>query len=273
MNFADSKRDNLTKKIVVRAFEANHGNGNDLAFQIFHNANFIKDKIVVVSKEKHIKIRDIIKSQTESYVYFSIYNPKESVSISPTAVGVDDLVDVENYDNLHIFLKVKNDKMIAIFQISTNWPENKLKLIFERFGINIIPNTVLDAKIVDALRSEGFKSLHVNINVHASDFSKKPTFIDSLIRNEPRVGNQLITGHLEISGKGNSTIASSIEQQPQKWIDDLDPDFYIETKKGRMITGDDIKLNRTYFTVPYGSKSIHSKYAIEIIDHFVINAL
>ncbi|MBD8163294.1 hypothetical protein [Erwinia persicina] len=273
MNFADSKRDNLTKKIVVRAFEANHGNANDLALQIFNNGNFINDKIVIVTNEKHIKIRDISKSQTEAYVYFSIYNPKESVSISPNAVGVDDLVDVENYDNVHVFLKVKNDKMIAIFQISTNWPENKLMLIFEKFGIKITPSTVLDTKIVDALRSEGFKSLHVNINVHASDFNKKPSFIDSLIKNEPRVGNQLISGHLEITGKGNSTIASSIEQQPQKWIDDLDPDFYIETKKGRKITGDDIKLNRVYFTVPYGSKTIHSKYAIEIIDHFILNAL
>ena len=44
--------------------------------------------------------------------------------------------------------------------------------------------------------------------------------------------------------------------------------IYIETKKGEKITSDDIKLTKVYYTVPYGSKSINSKYAKEILEDF-----
>lgn len=273
MNFSHTKKDGHTKKIVVRAFEANHGNKIDLAHQIFLSTNFAKNKIHVVSADKHIKIRDISKNAIDSYIYFSIYNPKESVSTSPLTAGISDLIDVENYDNLHVFVKVKKNTIAAIFQISTNWPEVKLALLFKSFGITITPTTVLDKKVVDALRSEGFRSLHVNIDVHPSDFKKTPSFITSMIKNEPKVGQVAISGHLEINAKENATIATSIEKHPSQWIQDLDSDFYIETKKGRKITGDDIKLNRTYFTNPYGSKTIVHQNAEGILDYFISNAL
>lgn len=273
MNFSLTKKDGFTKKIVVRAFEANHGNKSDLAKQIFSSANFSKNKIHVISPNKHIKIREISKAAGASYIYFSIYNPKESVSTTPLTAGKKDLVDVENYDNLHVFVKVQKNTISAIFQISTNWPEVKLALLFKSFGINITPTTVLDKKIVDTLRNEGFRSLHVNIDVHPGDFKKQPSYIASILRNEPKVGQMAISGHLEINAKENVTIATSIEKHPSKWIKDLDSDFYIETKKGSKITGDDIKLNRTYFATPYGSKTIVHQNAEEILDYFIANAL
>ncbi|HDZ1599095.1 TPA: hypothetical protein RRX29_005276, partial [Klebsiella pneumoniae] len=65
----------------------------------------------------------------------------------------------------------------------------------------------------------------------------------------------------------------SIENNPATWVNDLDRDFYIETKKGDKFYSDDLKVTKVYFTVPYGSKSINAKYAKEILEDFVAKEL
>ncbi|WP_145501640.1 hypothetical protein [Yersinia similis] len=273
MNFADSKQDNLSKKCLVRAFKVNQDVKKILLKDVNESKNFVSGKIIIISAEKHIKIRDLIKHADRTYVHFSVYNPKEKVSISPAAIADKDLIDVENYDNVHMFLSIKGNNIVAIFQISTNWPENKLKLVFEKFGIQITPTAILRSSIIETIKKEGFKSLHVEVSVHETDFNKKPSFIKSLIKTEPKLKEQGISGHLEINHRGNSALAHSIENNPAKWVEELDNEFYIETKKGTKITGDDLKLTKPYFTVPYGSKTISSKYAKEIIDSFIDNEL
>lgn len=111
--------------------------------------------------------------------------------------------------------------------------------------------------------------MHLNIDVEESDFVKTPGLLASIFQKEPKVKAKGISGHLTINAKGNAELAQSIENDPASWVDDLDSDFYIETKKGDKFYGDDLKLTKTYFTVPYGSKSINAKYAKEILEDFV----
>lgn len=113
----------------------------------------------------------------------------------------------------------------------------------------------------------------MNFNVHESDFVNKPSFLSVFVKKEPKLKQTGISGHFTIDAIGNPAVAASIENNPTPWISDLNSDFYFETKKGEKITSDDMKLTKIYYTLPYGSQTISSKYAHEILEHFVTNEL
>lgn len=269
MNFSEKKQDNLTKKTMVRAFEVNDDNTHILFDQIRSEKKFKVNKIVKMSTTKHLKLKSFSTKNNKHFLHFSLYNPKEQVAVSPTVSGQKDLLDVENHDNLHAFYMVKGNKIACLLLISTNWPEVKTAKIFENFGILIKPKVILKQNVVARIKADGFRAVHVNFEVSESDFVHKPSFLDSFMKNEPALKQEGISGHLTIDARGNSALAKSIEKDPQPWVDELDSDFWIETKKGEKITGDDLRLTKTYYTVPYGSKSISAKYAEEILNDFV----
>lgn len=269
MNFAKQKQGNLNRKVLVRAFKVNSNNTKVLYDQIVASNAFGAGVIIKQSASKHIKLRDFKSTPDTHYMYFTSYNPKEKVSVSPTNPAHDDLFEVENHDNLHAFYMIKGNKIASLMLISTNWPEVKTSGLFKNFGIDIIPSTILRQNTVARLKSDGLKAIHVNLNVMDTDFSKKPGFLQSIMSNEPIVQQTGIAGHLTIDHRGNPALAKSIENNPTPWIDDLDSDFYFETKKNEKITGDSLRLTQVYYTVPYGAKSILSKYAEEILNDFV----
>jgi hypothetical protein len=269
MNYSDKKQDGLTKKCQVRAFKVNTDNTNVLFKQVTASKKFIKNAIIQIDNEKHLKLKDVSTSNNCHYLHFSLYNPKEQVSITPKIAAAKDLLEIENFDNLHAFIMVKDNNIASLMQISTNWCEVKLASIFKQFGINITPTAILKKNVIQRIKDDGFRALHVNVSVDESDFIKAPGPIASMFMKEPATKQKGISGHLTIDAKGNSDLAKSIETNPAMWVKDLDSDFYLETKKGEKITGDDLKCTRTYFTVPYGSKSISAKYAKEILEHFV----
>ncbi|WP_321158362.1 hypothetical protein, partial [Providencia stuartii] len=184
-----------------------------------------------------------------------------------------DLLDVENLDNLHAFLLVKNNDIASLMQISTNWCENKIATIFEQFGITITPTPILEKTVVAKIKEQKLRALHLDLAVDESDFVTTPKFLESIFKKEPKTKTKGITGHLKIDAAGNLELAQSIETDPSKWVSELTSDFYIETKKGEKIYGDDMKLTKTYYTVPYGSKSINAKYAKEILEDFAAKEL
>ncbi|HFW4799697.1 TPA: hypothetical protein ACIBS5_005259 [Salmonella enterica subsp. diarizonae serovar 60-67:z35:-] len=139
--------------------------------------------------------------------------------------------------------------------------------------MKLTPTAILRKDVIAKIKNDGFRALHVNVSVDESDFVTPPTFLQSLIQKEPAIKKKGISGHLTIDAKGNSELAQSIETNTSIWIDDLDADFYLVTKKGDKIIGDDLKVTKTYYTVPYGSKSISAKYAKEILDDFVAKEL
>jgi len=273
MNFSDTKKDGLTKKCQIRAFKVNTDNTDILFDQITKSGKFKKDSIVIISAEKHLKLKEFSTSNGCHYMHFSLYNPKEQVSITPAIATTKDLLDIENLDNLHAFMLVKDNRIASLMQISTNWCETKIATILEQFGIKVIPSAILKKNVIQKIKNDGFRALHINVNVDESDFIKTPGFLKSLITKEPAVKKKGISGHLTIDARGNSEIASSIESNTAIWVGDLDSDFYLETKKGETIKGDDLKVMKTYFTVPYGSKSIAAKYAKEILEDFVSKEL
>lgn len=158
-------------------------------------------------------------------------------------------------------------------QISMNFSEVKIAILLEQFGVQVKPSAILKKDVIKRIKQDGFKALHVNVAVDESDFVKPPSFFDSMLKNEPAIKAKGITGHLTIDAKGNTELASSIENNTNVWINDLDSDFYLETKKGETIKGDDLKVVSTYFTVPYGSKTINAKYAKEILEDFAAKEL
>lgn len=269
MNFSEKKKDNLTKKCQVRAFKVNTDNSEKLYDQIIKKNNFIAGKVIKLNAEKHLKLKDFSTKNGCHYLHFSLYNPKEQVSITPPLSAGKDLLDIENLDNLHAFLMIKENQIASLMQISTNWCETKIAKIFESFGITLRPSAILRKDVIGKIKNDGFRALHLNITVEESDFIKTPNFLQSLIKKEPAIKNKGVSGHLTIDARGNSDLANSIENNTTIWVQDLDSDFYLETKKGEKIKGDDLKLIKTYFTIPYGSKSISAKYAKEILEDFV----
>lgn len=273
MNFSNTKKDSHTKKCQVRAFKVNTASTDILYNQIAQSKKFVINTIVKVNNEQHIKLKNFSTANGCHYLHFSIFNPKEQVSITPQLLTAKDLVEIENMDNLHAFLIVKDNSIASLMQISTNWCEVKIAKLLEAFGIKVTPSAILKKNVIARIKNDGFKALHVNIDVDESDFVKTPNFFSSIIQNEPAIKAKGITGHLTIDAKGNSELAKSIEGNTGTWINDLDSDFYLETKKGEKIMGDDLKVVKTYFTVPYGSKSINAKYAKEILEDFVVTEL
>lgn len=273
MNFSDKKDSRLSKKCTVRAFKVNVDTTDILFNQILSSNTFVVNKVIQISSEQHLKLKEFSTNNGCHYFFFSIFNPKEQVSITPPSPTTNDLLDIENLDNLHAFIMVKGNNIASLMHISTNWCEVKLSKIFSNFGIDIKPSPILRKDVIQKIRDDGFRALHINMSVEESDFINPPSFLKSLIQKEPAVKNKGINGHLTIDARGNSDIARSIESNTALWVGDLDSDFYLETKKGDKLQGDDLKTTKIYFTVPYGSKSIPSKYAKEILTHFVKNEL
>ncbi|EOW6736299.1 hypothetical protein ACOZ0S_003847 [Cronobacter dublinensis] len=273
MNFSQTKQDGLTKKCQVRAFKVNTSTTDILFDQINSNHKFKADTVIKISTDKHLKLKEFSTNNNCHYLHFSLYNPKEQVSITPALAASQDLLDIENLDNLHAFLMIKDNRIASLMQISTNWCETKIASIFQQFGITITPSAILKKDVIQRIKNDGFKALHVNISVDESDFVKPPTIIESVFKKEPAIKAKGISGHLTIDARGNSELAQSVENNTSVWVDDLNSDFYLETKKGETIKGDDLKVVKTYYTVPYGSKSINAKYAKEILEDFVSKEL
>lgn len=273
MNFSSTKQDSHTKKCLVRAFVVNSSNTNVLYNQIAQSNRFLVDTVIKITSEKHLKLKEYDSNGIYHYFHFALYNPKAQVSITPLIKASGDLLDVENLDDLHAFILVKDNKIAALMQISTNWCEIKLAKIFEQFGLKIQPKAILQKNVVQRIKDDKMRALHLNIDVDESDFVKAPGLIESIFTKEPKVRAKGISGHLTIDSKSNVELAQSIESNPSAWVSDLDADFYIETKKGEKITSDDLKLTKIYFTVPYGSKSINAKYAKEILEDFAAKEL
>ncbi|QMD48354.1 hypothetical protein HVZ38_14065 [Citrobacter freundii] len=268
MNFSYTKQGGHTKRCLVRAFNVNTATTDIFFDQISNSGKFIVDTVIKINNEQHLKLKDFSTSNKCHYLHFALYNPKEQVSITPVLKTASDLLDVENLDNLHAFIYVKENKVASLMQISTNWCEVKIAKIFEQFGIKITPSAILQKNVIQRIKDDKLRALHLNISVDDSDFIKAPGLIESIFQKEPKIRATGISGHLTIDSKSNAELAQSIENNPGGWVKDLDSDFYIETKKGEKITSDDLKLTKVYYTVPYGSKSINSKYAKEILEDF-----
>ncbi|MFP1951730.1 hypothetical protein [Lonsdalea quercina] len=273
MNFSDSRKDNYTKKCQVRAFKVNTSTTDVLFDQVSNSSQFVVGTVIRLSNEKYLTLKDFSTSSDCHYLQFSTFNPKEQVSITPAQVGVNDLVDIENMDSLHAFLIIKKNNIASLMQISTNWCESKIAKIFENFGIRVTPSPILKKDVIARIKNDGFKALHVNIKVDETDFTNIPGCFSSIFKKEPEIRTKGITGHLTIDAKGNSELEKSVVNNTSTWIDELDSDFYLETKKGEKIKGDDLKVIKTYYTVPYGSKSINAKHAKEILENFVSSGL
>lgn len=273
MNFSDTKQGNLTKKCHVRAYNVNLDGKKNLFQQISSSRKLVVGSIVQLSSSKHLKLKELTTLGSVHYLHFSLYNPKEEVSITPNKPTIKDLLSVENFDNLHAFFMVKDNKIASLLQISANWSESKISTIFQCYGIDIIPSAILKKNVIQKVKDDGLRAVHVNLNVHESDFVNKPGFIKSFVKREPKLSQIGISGHLKIDAKGNPAVAASIERNPTPWVSDLGTDFYFETKKGEKITSSDMQLSKTYYTLPYGSRTISSKYAHEILEHFVANEL
>ncbi|UNE80062.1 hypothetical protein IMY97_08020 [Pectobacterium versatile] len=232
MNFSNTKQDGLTKKCLVRAFKVNTTSTNVLFQQVAQSKNFQVDTVIVISPERHLKLKEFETNNNCHYLHIALYNPKEQVSITPPTKASSDLLDVENLDNLHAFLLIKDNRIAALMQISTNWSEVKIAKIFERFGITITPTAILQKNVIQRIKDDKLRALHLNIDVEESDFVKTPGLIESIFNKEPKVRAKGISGHLTIDAKGNTELAQSIESNPASWVSDLDTDFFIETKKG-----------------------------------------
>ncbi|EPO8471843.1 hypothetical protein ACUH6D_000450 [Yersinia enterocolitica] len=268
MNFSYTKQDGHTKRCLVRAFNVNAATTDVLFDQVTNSGNFIVDTVIKISDEKHLKLKNFSTQNNCHYLHFSLYNPKEQVSITPPTKTASDLLDVENLDNLHAFFLIKGNIIASLMLISTNWCEVKIARIFEQFGIKLTPSAILRKNVVQRIKDDKLRALHLNISVDDSDFVKAPGLIESIFQKEPQIRAIGISGHLTIDSKGNAELAQSIENDPNDWVSDLNADFFIETKKGEKITSDDLRLTKVYYTVPYGSKSINAKYAKEILEDF-----
>lgn len=273
MNFSNSKKDGLTKKCLVRGFKVNTASTDILFDQIAKSTAFKVDAVIKISTEKHLMLKAFETSNNLHYLHLALYNPKAQVSITPLKKAASDLLDVENLDDLHAFLMIKDNRIASLMQISTNWCEVKIAKILKEFGISVTPTSILKNNVIQKIKDDKLKALHLNIDVEESDFVKAPGLIESIFNKEPKIRAKGISGHLTIDAKGNAELAQSIENDTANWVNDLDRDFYIETKKGDKFYSDDLKLTKTYFTVPYGSKSINAKYAKEILEDFVTKEL
>ncbi|EMF0788807.1 hypothetical protein ACY2PK_001099 [Klebsiella aerogenes] len=273
MNFSYKKQDGHTKKCLVRGFKVNTSSTDILYNQIAKSQAFKVNSVIKISTDKHLILKAFETNNNCHYLHLALFNPKAQVSITPLKKMTSDLLDVENLDDLHAFLMVKDNRIASLMQISTNWCEVKIAKMLNQFGISVTPTPILKNNVIQKIKEDKLKALHLNIDVDESDFVKAPGLIESIFKKEPTVGAKGISGHLTIDAKGNAELAQSIENNPATWVSDLDQDFYIETKKGEKFYSDDMKVTKTYFTVPYGSKSINAKYAKEILEDFVAKEL
>lgn len=182
MNFSNTKKNNLTKKCQVRAFNVNLDGKGNLFQQISTNNKFVQGSIIQLSTNRHLKLKEFSTKGNIHYLHFSLYNPKEEVSITPNKPNTKDLLDVENFDNLHAFFMVKDNQIASLLQISTNWSEVKIAKIFKCYGIDIIPSAILKKNVIQKVKDDGLRAVHVNFNVHESDFVNKPSFLSVFVK-------------------------------------------------------------------------------------------
>ncbi|HBA8640216.1 TPA: hypothetical protein J1130_003108, partial [Escherichia coli] len=109
MNFSYTKQDGHTKRCLVRAFNVNTATTDILFDQISNSGKFIVDTVFKINNEQHLILKEFSTNNKSHYLHFALYNPKEQVSITPKIKTASDLLDVENLDNLHAFLYVKEN--------------------------------------------------------------------------------------------------------------------------------------------------------------------
>lgn len=143
MNFSNTKKDGLTKKCLVRAFKVNTASTDILFDQILKSNSFKVDTVIKISTKKHLMLKEFETDNNCHYLHVALYNPKAQVSITPLKKAASDLLDVENLDDLHAFLIVKDNRIASLMQISTNWCEVKIAKIFKEFGISVTPTAIL----------------------------------------------------------------------------------------------------------------------------------
>ncbi|MGZ9927954.1 hypothetical protein ACXYTC_23410, partial [Escherichia coli] len=82
--------------------------------------------------------------------------------------------------------------------ISTNWCEVKIAKIFNQFGISITPTAILKNNVIQKIKEDKLKALHLNIDVDESDFVQAPSVLESIFKKEPTIRAKGISGHLTI---------------------------------------------------------------------------
>ncbi|CNE43080.1 hypothetical protein [Yersinia kristensenii] len=274
MNFSEKKQKEFSKSAVVTLFETNHDKAVLFFDELKDNKNFIVDADYKINDESHIRIRDISYVGAAVFAHITFYNPKAKVSVTPKAEDkAKDLFDIDNFDNCHLFLCVSGNYIRAIFQLSVTWPITRLDRFFKTLKMSPKITHVIDKTVIKKIKDEGFKELHLQTTVHATDLPIVNTPLHSLIAKEPKVGEEGLSGELVLKSKANPRLAAEIEKNPGDIAKDLSEDFYIITKGGSKIKGDDVKVNKVYFTRPYGTRTVKPEYAFEILTHFSQNVV
>lgn len=269
----------FNKKVTLFSFDLLHIDGNS-----FSKINLIKENLntsTAISLERLSgKIRKLeeIKNKKEKclYLFISLYD--KILDVSTTNENANDNITAEtvnNADHKHIFLKITENNIWAFSTISSGYLYQTLAKLFEQILPNgyILTQTV-NKDIAQIIRDEKVENITLITEVDplALGFPRS-SFIERFFAKTEQLSSSY--ARVVLDRKLNLATMEAIESSPTEAVKYLSQDqaslsgeIYLETKTGRKIKGEDLKLNKICYLEPFGkTKTVSWSDAVDLLQN------
>ena len=170
------------------------------------------------------------------------------------------------------------NSILTIFQINGAQQLAKLRRFFKLLGITVTVSEKLNKNTLSKILKDGIRSISLAVETTKEDLEsiklanagavdKVKNALSSLIEKEDDDDDSFY-GLLTLDKKHNPKLITVANKNPSLIIDDLSDDFFITTSKGQTIKSSEISTKKDYYTRKYGSTTIKSEHAKEILEHF-----
>lgn len=279
MNFSEEKNKEFNKKVTSKLYEVSIEDSEGLIQKLLNCEKLKSNVDLDHSETTRIRIRDVKEKDGYIFTSLTIYEKTASVSVTPINNDDSDLYDIENYDKCHIFMTITDENLFVILQIDTKHPLSKLRRVFHVLGVDVIVSEKLNQDVVGKITKDGIRSISLSVETTKSDLEQVTASSNSLYS---RAKQQLATlfekeedddeeyyGLLTFDRKHNPSLISKANLNPSGIVGELSEQFFITTTKGQVIKCSQISTQKDYFTRMYGSSTIKSENAEEILVHYM----
>ncbi|EJA5731596.1 hypothetical protein OFY73_004784 [Salmonella enterica] len=278
MNFSEEKSKDFPKKVQTSLFDVDCKDGKTFISALKDCANFQQNGDFSYSDDTRVRIKNLVVNDDQIFAGVTLYEPKALVPVTPKDAEHDDLQDIENYDKCHIFLLATNSNILTIFQLSGAQPLAKLKRLLKLLNIDANVSEKLNKDAIGKIIKDGIRSISLTIETTKEEleqakaaslgFGGKAKDALSKLFEKEQDDDDAFYGLLTLDKKHNPKLLSVANKNPSLIINDLSEEFFITTSKGQTIKSSEIRTKKDYYTKKYGSTTIKSDHAKEILEHF-----
>ncbi|MFS6802376.1 hypothetical protein WKE96_05715 [Edwardsiella tarda] len=278
MNFSENKNKNFPKKVQASLFEVDCNDGRSFVDVLRSCENFKQNNDFNYSDGTHARIKNLIVNDNQIFAGITLYEPKALVPVTPKDRDNKDLQDIDNYDKCHIFLLATESNILTIFQISGTHPLARLKRLFSLMNINVSISEKLNKEALGKIIRDGIRSINLTVETTKEELEEakaeslgitgKAKEALSRLFDKEQDDDDSFYGLLTLDRKHNPKLLSVANKNPKLIIDELSEEFFITTSKGQTIKSSEIRTKKDYYTRKYGSTTIKTEHAKEILEHF-----